>query len=96
MTEKQYIKINIKINTLINNWIKTNFHGNKIPKDNECCSYLSVILLDFVVNVTSTFRMVQICNERVKDNNCNQWRVRLKSNGDKSNKFDDKSNDDKD
>ena len=39
---------------------------------------------------------MQICTEKVKDNKYNQWRVRLKSDGDKSNKFDDKSNDDKD
>ena len=39
---------------------------------------------------------MQICTEKVKDNKYNQRRVRLKSDSDKSNKFDDKSNDDKD
>ena len=36
---------------IYNNRINTNFQGNKIPKDNECCACLSIILLDSVLNL---------------------------------------------
>ena len=41
----KYIKTKIKI---YNNRVYTNFQHNKIPKDNEYCACLSVILLDSV------------------------------------------------
>ena len=41
----KYIKTKIKI---YNNRVYTNFQHNKIPKNNEYCACLSVILLDFV------------------------------------------------
>ena len=37
--------------TIDNNKINTNFHDSKIPEDNECCTCLSVISLDSIVNV---------------------------------------------
>ena len=48
----KYIKTKIKI---YNSRINTNFQGNKIPDDNECCACLSVILLDSVVNVDKRY-----------------------------------------
>ena len=43
----QCIIINIlKLKTNYNNGVHTNFQHNKIPKDNEYCACLSVILLD--------------------------------------------------
>ena len=54
----KYIKTKIKI---YNDKVYTNFQHNKIPKDNEYCACLSVILLDsFFVN---SDRM-QICDKR--------------------------------
>ena len=41
----KYIKTKIKI---YNNKVYTNFQHNKIPKDNEYCAYLFVILLDSI------------------------------------------------
>ena len=40
-----YIKTKIKI---YNDIVHTNFQHNKIPKDNEYCACLLVILLDFI------------------------------------------------
>ena len=37
----KYIKTTIKI---CNNKVNTNFHGNKMPDENECCNCLPVIL----------------------------------------------------
>ena len=45
MYNHKYIKTKIKI---YNNGVHTNFQYNKIPKDNEYCTCLSVILLDSV------------------------------------------------
>ena len=45
MCNDKYIKTKIKI---YNAKVYTNFQRNKIPKDNEYCACLSVILLDFV------------------------------------------------
>ena len=45
MYNDKYIKTRIKI---YNDEVYTNFQYNKIPKDNEYCACLSVILLDFV------------------------------------------------
>ena len=33
---------------MYNDRVYTNFHHNKIPKDNEYCECLSVVLLDFI------------------------------------------------
>ena len=33
---------------IFNNKINTNFNGNKIPEDNECCACLSAISLDSI------------------------------------------------
>ena len=41
----KYIKARIKI---YNNKVYTNFQHNKIPKDNEYCACLSVILVDSI------------------------------------------------
>ena len=41
----KYIKTKIKI---YNDKVYTNFQHNKIPKDNEYCACLSVILLDSI------------------------------------------------
>ena len=46
--DNKYIKTKIKI---YNNKINTNFQGNKIPEDNECCACLFVILSDSIINV---------------------------------------------
>ena len=52
MHDNKYIKIKIKI---YKNRINTNFHGNKIPEDSECCAYLSVILSDSIVDVDEKY-----------------------------------------
>ena len=51
MYNDKYIKTKIKI---YNDRINTNFQGNKIPKYNEYY-FLSVVLLDFVVNVDNDY-----------------------------------------
>ena len=43
MYNDKYIEAKIKI---CNDKVYTNFQNNKIPKDNEYCTCLSVILLD--------------------------------------------------
>ena len=45
MYNNKYIKTKIKI---FNDTVYTNFQHNKIPKDNEYCACLSVILLDSI------------------------------------------------
>ena len=45
MYNDKYIKTKIKI---YNDKVYTNFQHNKIPKDNEYCACLSVILLDSI------------------------------------------------
>ena len=45
MYNNKYIKTKIKI---CNDKMYTNFQHNKIPKDNEYCACLSVILLDSI------------------------------------------------
>ena len=61
MYDNKYIKTKIKIS---NNKINTNFYGNKMPKDNECCTCLSVISLIFTVNVDKIF--LEECKYAVK------------------------------
>ena len=53
MYNDKYIKTRVKI---YNDRVYTNFQHNKIPKDNEYCACLSVILLD------SIFDSIQIKN----------------------------------
>ena len=48
----KYIKTKIKI---YNNRITTNFQGNNIPKVNEYCTCLFVILLDSVVKIENDY-----------------------------------------
>ena len=52
MCNDKYIKTKIKI---CNNRIYTHFHVNKMPKDNEYCACLWVILLDFVVKTNNNY-----------------------------------------
>ena len=40
----KYIKIKI-------NLYNANFYGNKVPRENECYKWLSVILLDSIIDV---------------------------------------------
>ena len=48
----KYIKTKIKI---FNDKIIINFHGNKMPEDNKCCTCLSVILLDSIVKTHNDY-----------------------------------------
>ena len=50
--DNKYIKTKIKI---YDNKTKTDFYSNKIPEDNEYCTYLSVILLDSVVKIDDNY-----------------------------------------
>ena len=56
--------------------LNTNFHGNKIPEENECYSYFSVLLLDFVVKVNTKYypqTLLEECKYAIKRryNKCN-------------------------
>ena len=65
--DNKYFKIKIKI---YNNRINTNFHSNEIPEDNECCAFLSVILLDSVVIVNKKYYpqiFLEECKYAVKE-----------------------------
>ena len=57
MYNDKYIKTKIKI---YNDKVYTNFQHNKIPKDNEYCACLSVILLDsiFVNSNKENYRQI--------------------------------------
>ena len=46
--------IKAKIN-LYNGKVNTNFHGNKIPNENQLHTYLSVILFDSVIKVNEKY-----------------------------------------
>ena len=59
----KYIKTKIKI---YNNKINTHFQGNEVPKDNEYCTYLFVILLDSVVKTDNYYYYPQIFLEESK------------------------------
>ena len=52
MCDNKYIKARIKI---YENRINVNFHGNKLPEENECYICLSVILLDSVVKIDNNY-----------------------------------------
>ena len=50
--DNKYIKTKIKI---YNDRINTNVYGNKMPEDNECCTCLSVMLLDYIVKIDNDY-----------------------------------------
>ena len=60
------LKLKIKI---YNNKIDTNFHDNKMPKDNKCCACLSAISLNSVINVDENYYrqiLLEVCKYVVK------------------------------
>ena len=64
--DNKYIKTNVKI---YNNRINTNFHGNKMPEENEYYTCLSVILLDSLVKIDNDYYpqiFVEECKYAVK------------------------------
>lgn len=72
MYNDKYFRTKINI---YNDRIITNFQIINLPKDDECCACLFVILLDsLVVNAdknmlsTSILRTMYICREKEKDN----------------------------
>ena len=68
MYNDKYIKTKIKI---YNDIVYTNFQHNKIPKDNEYCACLSVILLDSIfVNSNKEYYpqiFLEECKYAIKD-----------------------------
>ena len=78
--DNKYIKAKIKI---YNNKIDTNFHGNKIPEDDECCTCLSVISLDSLVNVDKKYKM-QIWSKKKKRINSLNEELKLDESDDES------------
>ena len=87
----KYIKFKIKIN---NDKVYTNFQHCKIPKDNEYCACLSVILLDsFFVNSNKEYYpqiFLEECKHAMKDR-----KIKNTINEDlKLSESDDESNDD--
>ena len=61
---------------IYNNRMYTNFQYNKIPKDNEYCACLSVMLLDSIVVNTDKKCYTQIfleCKYAVKKNKNNEY-----------------------
>ena len=68
MYNDKYIKTRIKI---YNDEVYTNFQYNKIPKDNEYCACLSVILLDSIfVNSNKEYYpqiFLEECKYAIKD-----------------------------
>ena len=68
MYNDKYIKTKIKI---YNDKVYTNFQHNKIPKDNEYCACLSVILLDSIfVNSNKEYYpqiFLEECKYAIKD-----------------------------
>ena len=61
--DDKYIKAKIQI---YNNRVYTNFQYDKIPKDNECCACLSVILVDSIIVNTCKKCYPQIFLEECK------------------------------
>ena len=84
----KYIKTKIKI---YNDKVYTNFQHNKIPKDNEYCACLSVILLDSIfVNSNKEYYpqiFLEECKYAIKDRKI----VNAINEDLKSNKSDDES-----
>ena len=69
MYDNKYIKIKTKI---CNNGKNTNFYGNRIPEDNEYCTFLFVILLDSVVKIDNDYYQkifLEECKYAVKKKN---------------------------
>ena len=68
MYNDKYIRTKIKI---CNDKVYTNFQHNKIPKDNEYCACLSVILLDSIfVNSNKEYYpqiFLEECKYAIKD-----------------------------
>ena len=68
MYNNKYIKTKIKV---YNDKVYTNFQHNKIPKDNEYCACLSVILLDSIfVNSNKEYYLqifLEECKYAIKD-----------------------------
>ena len=68
MYNDKYIKTKIKI---YNDKVYTNFQHNKMPKDNEYCACLSVILLDSIFVNSNKKYYPQIflpeCKDAIKD-----------------------------
>ena len=68
MYNDKYIKTKIKI---YNDKVYTNFQHNKMPKDNEYCACLSVILLDSIfVNSNKEYYpqiFLEQCKYAIKD-----------------------------
>ena len=60
---------------IYNDKVYTNFEDNKTPNDNEYCTYLSVILLDFIFANLNKEYYPQIflgeCKYAIKDRECN-------------------------
>ena len=52
MYNKKYNKTKIKFH---NNRLNANFHGKKIPEENEYYTCLSIILLEFVVKIDNYY-----------------------------------------
>ena len=91
MYNDKYIKTKIKI---YNDKVYTNFQHNKIPKDNEYCACLSVILLDSIfVNSNKEYYpqiFLEECKHAMKDR-----KIKNTINEDlKLSESDDESNDD--
>ena len=88
MYNDKYIKTKRKI---YNDKVYTNFQHNKIPKDNEYCVCLSVILLDpvFVDSDKEYYLQISLeeCKYAIKDRKINTINEDLKLN-----KSDDESN----
>ena len=88
MYNDKYIKTKRKI---YNDKVYTNFQHNKIPKDNEYCVCLSVILLDpiFVDSDKEYYPQISLeeCKYAIKDRKINTINEDLKLN-----KSDDESN----
>ena len=90
MYNDKYTKTKIKI---YNDKVYTNFQHNKIPKDNECCACLSVILWDsnFFNSKKEYYPQVFLeeCKYAIKD-----WKIVNKINKDlKLSESDDESDD---
>ena len=89
MYNNKYIKTKIKI---YDNRINTNFQDNKLPQGNECCTCLSVILLDSVVKIYNDHYpqiFLEQCRYAVKKlvNAINE-EINLDESGDESNESD--------
>ena len=68
--DNKYIKTKMKIYV---ESIVTNFHNKKMPKEKAPCTYLSIIMLDFVIKANKKYyaqfflRRMQICSRKDKN-----------------------------